>query len=287
MSGGGKWKGGVMTSNADAEWIENAPSRGLRLPDLRELWRYRELAGFLAQRDLKVRYKQAAFGAAWAVFQPFILMLVFRVVFTPFARVVTAKTSPVFALSGLIVWMYISGGVTKATQVLVGNSALVTKVYFPRLLVPVAAVIPGLLDLLLSLLILGPVMLFYGVRPTWAIATSPFWGVAMVAAVLGVGLLLGTLNVRYRDVNHGITLLLQLWIFVSPVAYPSSLVPEAWRELYFLNPVAGVIEGFRWARPGADWPGSAFFISFSPAPILRVAGILFFQRAGLQFTVMI
>jgi ABC-type polysaccharide/polyol phosphate export permease len=272
-----------MTSNADAEWIENAPSRGLRLPDLRELWRYRELAGFLAQRDLKVRYKQAAFGAAWAVFQPFILMLVFTVVFTRFARVATAKPYPVFTLSGLIVWMYISGSVMRATQVLVGNSALVTKVYFPRLLVPVAAVIPGLLDLLLSLLFLGPVMLFYGVRPTWAIATLPFWVLAMVATVLGVGLLLGTLNVRYRDVNHGITLLLQLWIFVSPVGYPSSLVPDTWRELYFLNPVAGVMEGFRWALTGADWPGSAVFIALSTAAFLLVAGILYFQHSERRF----
>jgi lipopolysaccharide transport system permease protein len=272
-----------MTVKAEVEWVENAPGSGLRLPELRELWQYRELAGFLAQRDLKVRYKQAAFGAAWAIFQPFVLTLVFTVVFTRFAKVTTATPYPVFALSGLVIWMYASGGLAKATQALVGNTSLVTKVYFPRLLVPVASVIPGLLDLLLSLLILGPVMWFYGVRPTWAIATLPLWVLATVATVLGGGLLLGTLNVRYRDVSHGITLLLQLWIFVSPVAYPSSLVPEAWRAIYFLNPVAGAIEGFRWALTGAAWPGSAVFISLFATAILLVAGIVYFQRSERRF----
>lgn len=271
-----------MSSDPRTEWIENRPSRGLRLPDLREIWQYRELAYFLALRDLKARYKQAAMGAAWAVFQPLVLAAVFTIVFTRIARFETQLPYPVFALSGLIAWTYISTGLIKATQVLVANTPLVTKVYFPRLLAPLASVLPGLVDLLLALVILGAIMPFYGVRPSWAILTLPLWLLALVVVVLGVSLLLGTLNVRYRDVSHGITLLVQLWIFVSPVAYESTEVPDAWRGLYFLNPVAGVIEGLRWAL-GGDWPGSVTFVSLSTALLLLVAGVVYFQNAERRF----
>lgn len=272
-----------MGSGPEREWIENRPSRGLRLPDLRELWQYRELAYFLALRDLKVRYKQAVLGAGWAVFQPLVLTAVFTIVFTRIARFHTELPYPVFALSGLIVWTYISGSLTKATQVLVANTPLVTKVYFPRVLAPMASVLPGLVDFLLSLVILGAIMPFYGARPTWAILTLPLWVLAMVVVVLGVSLLLGTLNVRYRDVTHGITLLVQLWIFVSPVAYESAQVSDAWRGLYFLNPVAGVIEGFRWSLAGQSWPGSVVFISLGVALALLVAGIVYFQQGERRF----
>ena len=272
-----------MKSGPETEWIENRPSRGLRLPDLRELWQYRELAYFLALRDLKVRYKQAAFGAAWAVFQPLVLTAVFTIVFTRIARFQTELPYPVFALSGLIVWTYISGSLTKATQVLVANTPLVTKVYFPRVLAPVASVLPGLVDFLLSLAILTVVMPFFGARPGWAILTLPLWMVAMVAVVLGVSFLLGTLNVRYRDVTHGIALLVQLWIFVSPVAYESAQVSEGWRGLYFLNPVAGVIEGFRWSLAGQSWPGPEVFLSLAVGLALLATGVLYFQHAERRF----
>jgi ABC-type polysaccharide/polyol phosphate export permease len=272
-----------MASSSPAEWVENAPSSGLSLPRLRELWQYRELAVRLVERDLKVRYKQAVFGAAWAVFQPLALTLVFTAVFTRVARIETAIPYPVFALSGLIAWTYISGSVAKTTQSLVGNSPLVTKVYFPRLLVPFAAVVPGLVDLGVSLIILGGVMIAYDVHIALPIVTLPVWLAAMVVVVLGVGLLLGTLNVRYRDVTHGVSLLLQLWVFLSPVAYPSSLVPHTWRPFYFLNPVAGVLEGFRWSLTGVGWPGSAVFISLAAALVLFVAGAVYFQSAERRF----
>jgi lipopolysaccharide transport system permease protein len=272
-----------MTSPSRAEWVENASSSGLRLPRFRELWQYRELAARLAERDLKVRYKQAAFGAAWAVFQPLALTFVFTAVFTRFTRIETAIPYPVFALSGLIGWTYISGAVAKTTQSLVGNSPLVTKVYFPRLLVPFAAVVPGLIDLGVSLLVLAGVMIAYDVHVTVPIVTLPFWIAAMVIVVLGIGLLLGTLNVRYRDVNHGVSLLLQLWVFLSPVAYPSSLVPQTWRPFYFLNPVAGVLEGFRWSLTGVAWPGSVVFISLAAALVLFIAGVVYFQSAERRF----
>lgn len=266
------------------EWIENRPTRGIRWPDLRELWQYRELTGFLALRDLKVRYKQAVFGAAWAILQPVAGVVVFTVVFRRFAKVPSDGIPyPIFAFVGLTVWSYASTGVTKATQSLVTNSALVTKVYFPRLLSPVASVLPGLVDLLFSLAILGALIPIYHVHPTWAATTLPLWIMAIVAAVLGSSLWLGTLNVSYRDINQGVALLIQLWMFVSPVAYPSSVVPRVWRPLYFANPMAGVIEGFRWALVGIPWPGPEVFISLGTAALLLLTGTLYFQHVERRF----
>jgi lipopolysaccharide transport system permease protein len=266
------------------QWIENRPTRGFRWPDLRELWQYRELAGFLALRDVKVRYKQAVFGAGWAILQPIAGVVVFTIVFRRFADIPSEGIPyPVFVFVGLAVWAYASSSVTRATQSLVANSALVTKVYFPRLLAPVAAVLPALIDLLLSLLILGPLMALYGALPTWAVVTIPLWLGVLVAVTLGMGLLLGTLNVTYRDVNQGITLLIQLWMFVSPVAYPSSVVPRTWRAAYFLNPMAGVVEGFRWALVGTPWPGPIIFVSIGTTLMLLIAGIVHFQRMERRF----
>src|SRR5215218_6360154 len=265
-------------------WIENRPSRGLRGLDLRELWHYRELAGFMALRDLKVRYKQAAFGAAWAVLQPLVGVVVFTMVFRRLAKVPSDGIPyPVFAFLGLAVWAYVSSGVTKASQSLVSNSPLVTKVYFPRVLAPLASVLPGLLDLALSLVVLGVLMLVYHVTPSWAMLTLPLWLVALVAVTLSVGLWLAALNVQYRDVNHGVTLLVQLWLFVSPVAYPSSLVPQAWQSLYAMNPVAGLLDGFRWAILGTPWPGSDMVISLGVTAALLTSGVLYFQRVERRF----
>jgi lipopolysaccharide transport system permease protein len=265
-------------------WVENRPSRGFRGLDLRELWQYRELAGFLALRDLKVRYKQAAFGAAWAVLQPLIGVVVFTVVFRRLAKVPSDGIPyQVFAFLGLAVWAYVSGGVTKAAQSLVSNSPLVTKVYFPRVLAPLAAVLPGLLDLTLSLVVLGALMAVARLAPTWAALTLPFWVLALLVVTLGVGIWLGALNVQYRDVNQAITLLVQLWLFLSPVAYPSSLVPDAWRPLYALNPLAGILDGFRWALLGAPWPGPTLAISLTVAAALLASSLVYFQRVERRF----
>jgi lipopolysaccharide transport system permease protein len=218
------------------------------------------------------------------VFQPLAGVVVLTLVFQRFANVPSEGIPyPIFALVGLMVWTYVSGSVTRATQSLVNNSPLVTKVYFPRVLAPVASVLPGLVDLIFSLLILAVLLPIYDVRPTSAILTLPLWILAAVASVLGVGLLLGTLNVRYRDVNHVITLLLQLWIFVSPVAYPSSLVPPDWRVAYFLNPMAGIVEGFRWALVGAPWAGSEVYVSLVTTIVLLVAGVVYFESAERRF----
>jgi lipopolysaccharide transport system permease protein len=274
----------MSSSQRSREWIENRPTRGLRWPDLQELWQHRELAGFLALRELKARYKQAVLGAGWAVLQPLAGVVVFTIVFRRFAKVPSDGIPyPVFALAGLTVWSYASGSVTKATQILVSNAPLVTKVYFPRLLAPVAAVLPGLLDLLLSLVVLAVFLVAYAVHPTWALATLPLWLLLLVVTVLGIGLWLGTLNVSYRDINQAITLLVQLWMFITPVAYPSTVVPARWRALYFANPMAGVVEGSRWALVGTPWAGNDVFISIAAAIVLLIGGIAYFEHAERRF----
>jgi ABC-type polysaccharide/polyol phosphate export permease len=274
-----------MRSSVERDaWVENRPSRGFRGPGLRELWRYRELGGFLALRDLKVRYKQAVFGAAWAVFQPLAGVVVFTLVFRRLAKVPSDGIPyPLFVFAGLAVWSYHASSVTRATQSLVGNAPLVTKVYFPRQLVPLAAVLPGLVDLALSLLMLGVLLVVYQTAPGWAVLTLPLWLVALVATTFGVGLWLSALNVQYRDINHAITLFVQLWLFVSPVAYPSSMVEGGWRLLYALNPMAGVIDGFRWALVRGPGPGPSLLISLAVTAVLLASGVLYFQRTERRF----
>lgn len=279
--GGARRQGGVTEQSG---WIENRASHGFRLAGLRELWHYRELAGFLALRDIKVRYKQAIFGVAWAVLQPLAGVIVFTIVFRRLAKIPSEGIPyPVFAFVGLSVWAYVSGATTKATQSLVSNVTLVTKVYFPRLLAPMALVLPGLLDLVLSLLVLIVLLPVYNVSPGWAILTTPLWLIALVALPLAVGLWLGTLNVAYRDINQVITLLVQLWLFVSPVAYPSSLVTGPLRWLYAINPAVGVLDGLRWALIGAPLSSASTVVSLTVLSVLLVGGVAYFQRSERRF----
>lgn len=265
-------------------WIENRPTRGFRGLDLRELWAYRELAAFLALRDVKVRYKQAAFGAGWAVLQPLAGVAVFTVVFRDLAGVPSDGVPyPLFAYVGLTIWAYFSGSATKATQSLVQNAPLVSKIYFPRIIAPVAGVLPGLLDLLIALALLAVLLPVYGRAPGWEILTVPLLIIPLVLSALAVGLWLGTLNVMYRDVSQGITLIIQLLLFISPVAYPASAVPGSWRTVYFLNPVAGIIEAFRWAILGGPWPGGNFVLSLSVTVVLLAGGTAYFLRVERRF----
>lgn len=266
------------------QWTENRPTRGARAVRLTEVWAYRELIGFLALRDLKARYKQAAFSVAWALLQPLAGVAVFTLVFRRLAQVPSDGIPyPLFALLGLSVWTYFSASLSAATTSMVANAALVTKVYFPRLVAPLAALLPGLVDLAVSLTLVAVLMAVLGVAPGAALLAFPIFLLALMATALGAGLLLATLNVRYRDVGKVTALLLQLWLFLSPVAYPSSQVPERWAWAYGLNPMAGVIDGIRWSLLGGPAPGAELVVSALAAVILLSAGIRYFQASERQF----
>ena len=271
-------------TQSTAGWVENRPRTGLLRLDLGELWAYRELAGFIALRDVRVRYKQAALGIGWAVFQPLAGAVVFTFVFQRLADVQSdGLPYPVFAFAGLLAWNYTSGAVIKATQSLVSNAGLVTKVYFPRLLIPLAAVLPGLLDLAVSLPVLAVLCVVYGVGPGWAVLTLPLWIAAAMVVAFAVGLLLAAVNVRYRDVNQAISLAVQLWLFLSPVAYQTSTVPEAWQPVYALNPMVGVVEGFRWCLLGGPAPGPWSLLSAAVTLALLGVALVYFQRTERRF----
>lgn len=253
--------------------------------NLRELWEYRELLYFLTWRDIKVRYKQTSLGVAWAILQPALAMVVFTLVFGYLARVPSEGTPyPVFAFSALLPWQLFAHSLTQSSNSLVTNERLLTKVYFPRLVVPISSVLSGLVDFFFAFLVLLAMMVFYGIVPSWAVWTLPFFILFALMAALGIGLWLSALNVQYRDVRYTIPFLTQLWLFITPVAYPSSLVPERWRLLYGLNPMTGVVEGFRWALLGkADSPGISVLISLAMVCMLFVGGLYYFRRMEKNF----
>ncbi len=261
------------------------PSKGWIPLRLGELWEYRELLFFLIWRDVKVRYKQTALGAAWAILQPFFTMVVFSIFFGHLAKIPSDGIPyPVFAYCALLPWQLFAHSLTESSNSLVGNQNLITKVYFPRLVIPLASVLGGLVDFAVAFLVLLGIMAFYGIRPTAAVMFLPFFlGLALVTA-LGVGLWLSALNVKYRDVKYTIPFLTQFWLFVTPVAYPASLVPAAWRTLYGLNPMVGVVEGFRWALLGKEQgPGVLLAISGTVAFLLLIGGLFYFRRMEKTF----
>lgn len=275
----------VRTSaSSDSVWLENRPSgRWLPKLGLRELWLYRELTLALAGRDLKLRYKQAAFGIAWAVLQPVAGAAVFTVVFGRLADLPSDGIEyPVFVYAGLSVWIYVSTAVDAAAQSLVEHRDLVTKTYFPRMLAPLAAVLPGLIDLVLSWVILGVLMAVYGEAPGWALILLPLWVLAAVTVALGAGLWLAALNALYRDVRYALSFLLQLWLFASPVVFPSSLVHDGWAYVFSANPVVGVLDGFRWSLVGGDPPGAEDLVSLFTAVALLIGGVTYFARVQRQ-----
>jgi len=266
-------------------WVENrAPSGWLPSLDLAELWRFRELAVVLAGRDLRVRYKQTVLGVAWAVVQPLVAAAIFSVVFGRLVQVPSEGIPyPVFVYSALVVWTYFATGLESVSQSLVRDRDLVMRTYFPRILAPGAGVIPGLVDLAVSLAVLAVFMAAYGVAPGPELVLLPLWVLAAIAVLLGAGLWLSALNVRYRDVRHTLTFLIQVWLFASPVVYPSSLVDGAWRYVYALNPMATVIEGFRWSTVGGPAPGPYALVSLGVTAVLLVSGIVYFLRAERRF----
>jgi len=261
------------------------PSRGWVSIDLRELWEYRELLYFLTWRDIKVRYKQTVLGAAWAIIQPFFTMVVFSLFFGRLARVPSDGIPyPIFAYCALVPWNFFSGALDRAGNSLVASANLLTKVYFPRLVIPISAVLAGLIDFTIAFAVLLGMMMFYGVTPTWAVVTLPFFLLLALATALGVGLWLSALNVQYRDVRYTISFITQFWMFASPVAYSASLVPERWRWAYGLNPMAGVIDGFRWALLGRETsPGPMLFASVVMVVLIFIGGLFYFRRMEKSF----
>lgn len=251
---------------------------------LRELWTYRELLYFLTWRDVKVRYKQTALGAVWAVLQPVATMAVFSIFFGRLAKMPSdGFPYPIWTYAGLLPWQLFAYALGESANSLVGNQALITKVYFPRLVIPISAVIAGLLDFAIAFLVLLVMFVYYGIVPTAAVWTLPLFLILAVANALAVGLWLSALNVTYRDVRYTIPFLTQFWLFVTPIAYPSSLVPERWRALYGLNPMAGVVEGFRWALLGTDPPGPLLAVSTGMVVALLAGGLYYFRRMEKTF----
>ena len=261
------------------------PSQGWVPLNLRELWEYRELLYFLAWRDIKVRYKQTILGAAWAIIQPFFAMVVFSIFFGQLAGIPSEGVPyPIFVYSALVPWMYFANALTQASTSLVGQESVITKVYFPRLLVPMASVVAGLPDLAIAFVVLVGMMLFYGIMPTIAILTLPFFILLATATALGVGIWLAALNVQYRDVRYVVPFMVQLWLFATPIAYPSSLVPERWQAIYGLNPMVGVVEGFRWAILGtSEAPGPFVVVSLLTVIGILGGGLYFFRRFEATF----
>ena len=261
------------------------PRRGLLHLDLPAIWQYRVLLYFLVWRDLKVRYKQTAIGIGWAVIQPLITMLIFTVIFGYFAKLPSdGLPYPIFAYSGLLPWNYFASALNRCSVSVVADAHLITKVYFPRLILPIAGAISGLIDFAISFFLLLGMMTWFGSVPGWSVLTIPvFLGLALVTA-LAVGLWLSALNVRYRDVGHTIPFLVQVWMFLSPIVYPVSIIPEKYRLLYSLNPMVGVIEGFRWALLGKAGPEfSLLVVSAFVVGVLFVTGLVFFKNMEQTF----
>ena len=261
------------------------PSRGWASLQLRALWEYRELLYFLTWRDIKVRYKQTTLGAAWAIIQPFFAMVVFSIFFGRLAKVPSdGLPYPIFAYCALLPWQLFAHSLGEAANSLVGSQSLITKVYFPRLVIPISAVLAGVVDFAISFVVLLGMILYYGIVPSAAVMTLPLFVLLAVATALTAGLWLSALNVQYRDVRYTIPFLTQFWLFASPVAYPSSLVPERWRVLYGLNPMAGVIEGFRWALLGkGSGPGPMLTVSVLVTIVLLISGAYYFRRMEKTF----
>jgi lipopolysaccharide transport system permease protein len=261
------------------------PSTGWAPLRLRDLWDYRELLYFLTWRDIKVRYKQTALGAAWAVIQPFFTMVVFSVFFGRLAKLPSEGVPyPVFTYCALVPWTYFATALTQSSNSLVDQARLITKVYFPRLLVPAAAVVGGLVDLGISFLVLLAMLLYYGIVPGPAVLLLPLFALLAALTALATGLWLSALNVQYRDVRYTIPFLVPFWLFVTPVAYTATLVPERWRPLYALNPMTGVVEGFRWALLGRrDAPGAMLIVSVASVLLLLIGGLFYFRRMERRF----
>src|SRR5712691_7816178 len=261
------------------------PSRGWVSLRLHELWEYHELLYFLTWRDIKVRYKQTILGAAWAIIQPFFTMVVFSLFFGRLAKVPSDGIPyPIFSYAALVPWTFFAHGLAQSSNSLIDSANLIRKVYFPRLTIPIAAVLSGVVDFTLAFIVLLGMMFFYGIMPTVNALWLPLLLVLALVTALGVGLWLAAMNVQFRDVRYTVPFLTQFWLFATPIAYPSSLLAEPWRTLYGINPMVGVVEGFRWALLGTETaPGPIVIVSCLAALGLLASGALYFRRMEKTF----
>jgi lipopolysaccharide transport system permease protein len=261
------------------------PSKG-RLPiNIAELWEYRELLYFLVWRDVKVRYKQTVIGAGWAVLQPVISMVIFSIIFGNFVQVPSdGLPYPVFAYAALLPWTYFAQAFQRSSVSLVSSGSMITKVYFPRLVAPLSAALSPIIDFAIAFVVLVAMMWWFGLTPTWGILILPMFVCLAFFTAVAVGLFTSALNVRYRDVAHALPFLVQMWMFASPVVYPVGVIPEKWRILYSLNPLVGVIEGFRWALLGTQQPDFiVMLVSACAVFTLLIAGLFYFRKVERVF----
>lgn len=275
-----------LSSRKDVPVIRIQPSRGWVSLKLGELWQYRELLYFLVWRDIKVRYKQTVLGAAWAIIQPFFTMVVFSLFFGRLARVPSDNIPyPIFSYAALVPWTFFANGLNQASTGMVTHANLITKVYFPRLAIPIARVLAGVVDFGLAFIVLLGMMLAYGIVPTVNTLWLPLFLLLALTASLGTALWLAAMNVQFRDVGYTVPFIIQFWMFATPIAYPSSLIQNpVVRTLYGLNPMAGVVEGFRWALLGTDTaPGPMIFVSSLVALALLISGAFYFRRMERTF----
>jgi len=267
----------------DAKIVIDSRDAALGL-HLRELWNYRELLYFLTLRDIKLRYKQTALGAAWVIIQPLFTMLLFTLFFGKLARMPSDNVPyPLFAYAGLVPWTFFSNSITNSGQSLVGNSSLISKVYFPRIYIPAGAVGAGLLDFAIASVLLLPMLIYYEVTITWRILLLPAFALLATILALGIGMWLAALNVKYRDVRYAIPFLVQLWLFASPVIYPASIVPPKWKWVLAVNPVTGVIEGFRASILGKEFDVSTILSSVVVTSLILIFSFFAFRRVEDSF----
>jgi lipopolysaccharide transport system permease protein len=269
----------LETAGEPGPIIKIRPPRKWVPVDLREIWEYRELLYSFVSRDLKVRYKQTALGFLWAIIQPLFLMVVFSLFFGRLAQIPSEGIPyPLFSFAALIPWTLFAEGLTRSTASVLHNASIMTKVYFPRLIMPISGILSPLVDFTIAFVILLFMMVYYGYVPTIAIVLLPLFILLALMTSLAVGLWLSAINVKYRDFQYTVPFLIQLWLFASPVIYPSSLVPEQFQLLYALNPMVGVIEGFRWALLGTSPPGAMILVSVGVVVLLLVGGLFYFKR---------
>ncbi|HYI14558.1 MAG TPA: ABC transporter permease [Thermomicrobiales bacterium] len=261
------------------------PSSGWSAVNLADIWAHRELLYFLIWSDLKLRYKQTSLGAVWAVLQPFLTMVVYSIFLGRLARVPSDGIPyPIFVYTALVPWTFFSNALTQSSLSLIRHERVITKVYFPRLIIPVSAIGGGLIDLGISFVLLVGIIIYYGIIPGIAILLLPLFVLLATVTALAVSLWLSALNVQYRDVRYTVPFITQVWMFVTPVIYPASLVPERWHVLYGLNPMAGVVEGFRWSLLGQDNPSIPILLaSASMTLVILIGGLYYFRRMERTF----